>query len=54
MTTLIAHDLAVGRPLWGLGAGRAAVRCVAVLGPSFLAAAGDDGDCLCYDFSGGA
>lgn len=47
---LLAHDLATGKPLWGLGANEAAVRCVAAVGGNQLVATGDDGKALIYDF----
>jgi WD40 repeat protein len=47
--TLIAHDLSAGRPLWGLGAGTAAIRCIGTAG-RHLVASGDDGKALVLDF----
>lgn len=47
---LLAHDLSTGKPLWGLGANEAAVRCVAAVGGNQLVATGDDGKALVYDF----
>ncbi len=50
---LLAHDVASGEVLWGLGANQAAVRCIAtVVTPTRqqLVAAGDDGKALVYDF----
>ena len=47
---LVAHDLSAGRPLWAVGAGLAAVRCIGVVGGSHLVAAGDDGKCMTYEF----
>jgi WD40 repeat protein len=48
---LLAHDVGAGRPLWGLGANEAAVRCVAALNGRYLVAAGDDGKAIVYDFA---
>ncbi len=47
---LMVHDLVEGRLLYGLGANRAAVRCVSTSG-DLLIAAGDDGSAITYDFS---
>lgn len=47
---LITHDLTTGKPLWGLGANMAAVRCMATAGETLLAA-GDDGSALVYSFN---
>jgi F-box/WD-40 domain protein 7 len=47
---LLAHDLATGKVVWGLGANAAAVRCIAAVGRQHLVAAGDDGKALVYDF----
>jgi F-box/WD-40 domain protein 7 len=50
---LLAHDVASGEVLWGLGANQAAVRCVATVAAGArqqLVAAGDDGKALVYDF----
>lgn len=46
---LLAHDLTSGRPLWGLGANMAAVRCLGSVGFSIVTS-GDDGNALFYDF----
>lgn len=50
---LIVHDVASGKPLWGVGANAAAVRCVAALADKstrqVLAAAGDDGKAIVYN-----
>jgi WD40 repeat protein len=48
--TLLAHDLSAGRPLWAVGAGLAAVRCIGVAGDAHLVACGDDGKCMTYTF----
>jgi len=48
--TLLAHDLSAGRPLWAVGAGLAAVRCIGVAADAHLVACGDDGNCLVYEF----
>jgi len=49
---LLAHDVASGRALWGLGANAAAVRCVVPFVPQAgrqaLVAAGDDGKAIVY------
>jgi F-box/WD-40 domain protein 7 len=54
---LLAHNVASGEVLWGLGANEAAVRCIGVCavgggakGRQVMLAAGDDGKCLLYDF----
>jgi hypothetical protein len=52
---LLAHNVASGEVLWGLGANEAAVRCIGVCatGPrsrQVMLAAGDDGKALVYDF----
>ncbi|KAG8458499.1 hypothetical protein KFE25_003034 [Diacronema lutheri] len=46
---LLAHDLRTGACMWGLGANRAAVRCVHATDDS-LVAAGDDGCALVFRF----
>ena len=46
---LIAHDVTLGTPLWGLGANEAAVRGIGVT-PDRLIASGDDGNALVYQF----
>jgi F-box/WD-40 domain protein 7 len=48
--TLLAHDLSAGCPLWAVGAGMAAVRCIGVAADAHLVACGDDGDCMTYQF----
>jgi WD40 repeat protein len=48
--SVIAHDLVAGKPLWGLGANAAAVRCIGVAG-NRLVASGDDGKAIIYRFS---
>lgn len=47
---LLAHDLAAGRVLWGLGANSAAVRFIGLAG-SRLIASGDDGKAIVYTFA---
>lgn len=47
---LLAHDLATGKLVWGLGANVAAVRCVSVWNNRMMAA-GDDGKALIYDMA---
>lgn len=49
---LLAHDLASGACLYGLGANRSAVRCIRAAGESLLAA-GDDGGLMVYRFAPG-
>eukprot|EP00741_Cyanophora_paradoxa_P016171 tig00000042_g15611.t1 len=46
---LLAHDIESGRCLYGLGANRAAVRCIQAL-PSRLVASGDDGTAISFHF----
>jgi hypothetical protein len=49
---LLAHDLVEGKPLWGLGANEAAVRCIAATADGrHMIASGDDGRALVYDFA---
>jgi F-box/WD-40 domain protein 7 len=47
---LLAHDLRTGKPLWGLGANEAAVRCIDTAGGHQLVVTGDDGRVMIYDF----
>lgn len=47
---LLAHDLPTGDCLYGLGANRAAVRCIHATAPGSLVAAGDDGGLMVYRF----
>lgn len=47
---LLAHDLAARKVVWGLGANKAAVRCIATTRDR-LVAAGDDGNAIVYTFS---
>jgi hypothetical protein len=47
---LLAHDLRTGKPLWGLGANEAAVRCIGTAGGNKLVVTGDDGRVMIYDF----
>jgi WD40 repeat protein len=42
-------DVAAGRTLYALGAGRAAIRCLQA-GPDWLVCSGDDGCATCYAF----
>jgi WD40 repeat protein len=46
---LLVHDAESGQCLYGLGANKAAVRCIAAT-PSKLVCAGDDGTAVVYDF----
>jgi len=49
---LLAHDLVEGKPLWGLGANEAAVRCIVASSDGrHVVASGDDGKALVYDFA---
>lgn len=45
---LLVHDLRTGECLYGIGANRAAVRCIECT-PSSLVAAGDDGKAIVFD-----
>mmetsp|Transcript_21104 Transcript_21104/g.50074 ORF Transcript_21104/g.50074 Transcript_21104/m.50074 type:complete len:448 (-) Transcript_21104:17-1360(-) len=47
--SLLVHDLSTGGSLYGLGANQHAVRCVDATATTLIAA-GDDGNCLLYDF----
>jgi len=52
---LLAHSVASGELMWGLGANEAAVRCIGALSTGtksrqLMVAAGDDGKALVYDF----
>ena len=52
---LLAHSVANGELLWGLGANEAAVRCVGAVATGtksrqLMVAAGDDGKAIVYDF----
>jgi WD40 repeat protein len=46
---VLAHDATSGQCLYGLGANKAAVRCIAPT-PERLVCAGDDGTAVVYDF----
>jgi WD40 repeat protein len=46
---LLVHDVSLGRPLWAVGAGMAAVRAIGFAG-RHMVATGDDGKVLVYDF----
>lgn len=47
---LLAHDLKKRKLLWGLGANKAAVRCIGAT-PDRLVASGDDGNTLIYEMA---
>eukprot|EP01138_Halocafeteria_seosinensis_P008942 gb/GECG01009139.1/.p1 GENE.gb/GECG01009139.1/~~gb/GECG01009139.1/.p1 ORF type:complete len:576 (+),score=67.05 gb/GECG01009139.1/:1-1728(+) len=46
--TMITHDLSTFKPLWAIGANKAAVRCIGAT-ESTLVASGDDGNVLMWD-----
>jgi hypothetical protein len=52
--SLVVADLDAGAPLYALGAGRAAVRTVDVVGAGLLVCGGDDGGVVSYRFDGPA
>jgi F-box/WD-40 domain protein 7 len=47
--SLIAHDVSEGCMRWGIGANKAAVRCIGTTSDS-LVAAGDDGNAIIWHF----